>query len=415
MDRSLPPAFKNSLDFNLPTPERVILSKSTELIYLPSKLTEAVKIEFVFKAGKLFEPKAGVAQFATYLLDKGIAGKTSQEIASTFDYYGAYIESHAGFDYASIGLYCLNKHLENLLPLFLSIISDPAYADTEFETYQRLYSENLKVNLQKNSFIASNEIRKVLFGNHSYGASVTLNDIAKVTNEHVKTFYYQSFSPFKIFVLGSLDDTHLKLLSDWRYPVNNIGDSKTNNLVTLERTRKDVTGHNNTQASIRIGKSAVNRTHPDIAGIILANHLLGGFFGSRLMKNIREEKGLTYGIHSGIHHLKLGSYFSISADVNSDKIEIALDEILKEIKLMGNSLYVDEISLAKNHLIGSLQSDNASIFSVGERVKSIVLNELPNDYYKILISRIAEATPKYISDLTELHLSALSLSVIVVK
>jgi zinc protease len=415
MDRTAAPAFTKSIEFELPPPERYSLRSGAELIYLPSKLSEAVKIEFIFRAGKIYEPFSSVAQFTAQLIDKGIPGKSANQIASTLDYYGAHLESRAGFDFATVSLYCLRKHVGVLLPLLLLFITEASFPEEELETHKKISSENLKVNLQKNSFIGSNELRKSLFGNHAYGTSSTQEDIKVISTKHLNAFYKRYFSPFKIFVVGDLHSPDLQSLCDYPYAALqlNLSDSNFEQPKVINRT---IDGPNKTQASLWMGKISINRMHPDIAEITLLNHILGGFFGSRLMKNIREEKGLTYGIFSGIQHRSLCSYMSISADINADRVEETILEIKKELEQLATSQSIEELSLAKNHLIGTIQNDSSTIFSVGERIKTIVLDNLPTDYYKKLIQTIdsTEALNK-IKEISTHLLSPDSFSSVVVK
>lgn len=415
MDRINPPSFRKSLSFNLPSPERFSISPETELIYLPSSLSQATKIEFIFKAGRVYDPSVGVSQFTSQLLDKGTPGKSASQIAAALDYYGAHLESNAGFDFISVSLYCLKKDAKQLLPLFLSLLTDALFPEDELETYRRIFIENLKVNQQKNSYQATNEMRNSLFANHPYGTQILEPDAQKINVAQLRTFFTEHFAPHKIFVVGSLAPDDLKLLQDYTYLSHPDSLKHLSPSFATNSIRKDIDGPNKTQASLRIGRITINRKHHDIAGLTLTNHMLGGFFGSRLMKNIREEKGLTYGIYSGIQHLNQASWLTVSADVNADKVEEAIAEIKKEMDSLSGFNDSDELNLCKNHLIGSLQNDTATIFSVGERIKTISLNELPSDYYNKLIADINSITVSDVQRISSLYLSSQDMAIVVVK
>jgi zinc protease len=415
MDRVTPPSFKKSLTFDLPPPERFSLSGDTELIYLPSSLSQAVKIEFVFNAGRIYEPALGVVQFVSQLLDKGIPGKSASQIAALLDYFGAHLESQAGFDFISVSLYCLKKDVKQLLPLFIGLLTEATFPEDELETYRRIFIENLKVNLQKNSFLASNEIRKSLFGIHPYGLNVSVHHAEGIDVTQLRSYFGSYFSPHKIFVVGDLAESDLSLLKNFTYPIKSNRTSPENHSYNNASTRKDIDGPNKTQASIRLGKPTISRKHRDIAGLTLINHILGGFFGSRLMKNIREEKGLTYGIYSGIQHLNQASWLTISADVNADKVGEAISEIKKELGALASFSDPEELELCKNHLIGSLQNDTATIFSVGERIKTMCLSELGLDFYGKLISAISLTTVEDIQRIAASHLPVREISIVAVK
>ncbi len=129
--------------------------------------------------------------------------------------------------------------------------------------------------------------------------------------------------------------------------------------------------------------------HPDYPAILLLSHILGGFFGSRLMKNIREEKGLTYGIYASLHTQKHRRYMVIGADVNKENLELTFDEIRKELKrLRIEKIEAEELDVARNHFIGSLQSEMTTPFAHADKIKTSLIFNLPDDYYQKLILRL---------------------------
>jgi predicted Zn-dependent peptidase len=143
-----------------------------------------------------------------------------------------------------------------------------------------------------------------------------------------------------------------------------------------------------------MGMRTINREHEDYFSLLLLNHLLGGYFGSRLMKNIREEKGLTYGIYSSLNPFRNDCLFSIGADVDKTNMELTLYEIKKEIEAL--NLYPvsqDELDIARNHLLGSIQLEMANPFSTFDKIKNIRLNQLRSEYYNSLFSAVKSANP----------------------
>ena len=413
MDRTSQPPFHKSLAFNLPTPEK-ISHGSGDIFYLPSDVSKTVKIEFVFEAGRLYEPLPGIAQFTTQLLDKGIPGKNANQIANFLDYYGAHVEISTGFDFASIALYTLRKNVKFLLPLLISIISKPKFPEKELSSHQKIFAENLKVNLEKNSFIASNLIRKNIFKNHPYGKSIQLNDIGKIEVAHIKSFFNQYFQPYKIFIIGRIEDSDLGFLLKNVEPISK--NVRNNNFAFHSPSpfKEIQKGPNQIQTSIKLGKRTIHRTHPDASGLFIANHILGGYFGSRLMKNIREEKGLTYGIHSSVQNLLQTTSLTITADVNSEKLEIAMAEIQKEIQSLPK-IEERELEITKNHLIGNFQNDVTNIFAVGEKIKTIVLSNLSFDYYQKLINEINQIDLNAVSQICSKHFNVEEFYGVIVK
>jgi zinc protease len=160
------------------------------------------------------------------------------------------------------------------------------------------------------------------------------------------------------------------------------------------------------QSSIRLGKKTINRSNPDYPSLVLLNHILGGYFGSRLMKNIREEKGLTYGINSSIHALKNDAFLLIGTDVNKENRSLAVSEIKSEIKrLQEEDIDLAEVETAKHHLLGSLQLETANPFSVLEKIKTIRLHDLNSDFYSILFKGIQVSNPDKLTRIAQAHLN----------
>jgi len=356
----------------------------------------------------------GDAQFTLNLLDKGVEGKKARDIANELDSFGAHLELKVGYDFSMISLYALKKNIARLLPLLYSIIQKPTLPQKEFETLKNISAENLKVSLSKNDFICSNHIRKKIFGSHPYGRSITLEETESLDLESIKRFFRDRFKPHKVFIVGNIDDDILKSITKNIDLRNTQLELQEFSLVDSNPSYEQLRGPNNTQASIRLGCRTISRTHPDWAGLRIANHILGGFFGSRLMRNIREEKGLTYGIHSSLQSLVHSTWISISAEVNSVNADLALDEIRKELdnlKEIGN----EELELAKNHFIGSLQNDITTIFSASERTKDLILNGLPLDFFETLIQSIDAFSKETLYLICFAHLSEKNFSSISVK
>src|SRR5215831_3403240 len=181
LNRSIAPPFSKTFSFELPHTEIVKLPSAVDFVYLQGLQQEVFKLEVVFNAGKWQEPKPGLAHFTSIMLDKGTSSKLSKDIAEVLDYYGAQIEISSGYDFVSVSLYGLKKFVGEILPIFIEILSDPAFADEELDLQKKIFLQNLGINEKKTSFIASRLIRKNIFGSrHPYGNSVeetNVNDI----------------------------------------------------------------------------------------------------------------------------------------------------------------------------------------------------------------------------------------------
>ena len=395
LDRKSPPAFQKSNSFTLINPQKITLPNGLVVTAVPGGEQEVVKVEFIFKAGKWQEKQPGVSYFTSHLLQNGTATKSSFQISSELDQHGVHLEVSPGFDFTSLSLYGLTKNIERFLELILEIITKPLFLELELQQAKDIYIQGLKINLEKTSFLASRQLRQTLFGkDHPYGRETDVKDIEKIQREQLVGFHQENFNDFEIVCSGEVTD---QLTNSLVKVFGNLVLSRNTNQI-IEKTGANIHSlylekENTVQSSIRLGKKIIGKTHPDYPILLLLNHVLGGFFGSRLMKNIREEKGLTYGIYSSITALKHDSYLSIGADVDKENRELTIDEIKNELKaLQTQGISQTELETAKNHFIGSLQAEITTPFAHADKIKGMMLYELPIDFYQTLLSKIEAAT-----------------------
>jgi len=392
LDRKTAPRHAEISSFHLPSPEIHVLDSGIQMLALRDVAQHVIKIELVFQSGKWFESKKGTSYFTAHMLEKGTSTRSSYEIAGFLDRLGASIEITPGFDFVSVSLFSLTKNITLVLPVFLELVTDSVFPDDELAIQKEIFNQNLKINNEKTSYVASKLIRQHLFGNnHPYGASIDEDDVNQLSRLDLRDFFHDQFSLSKVFVVGSIDDALLKVLIKEMSTIAT-GLTKTHAPVftpleneATEYVEKPVS----VQSSLRLGKRTINRNHSDYPALVLLNHVFGGYFGSRLMKNIREEKGLTYGIYSSLNNLKNDAFFVIAADVNRSNKNIAISEINNELLLLNGKLIgTDELQTAKNHLLGSLQLEIANPFSVMEKLKTIHLYGLKESYYNDLFVNI---------------------------
>jgi predicted Zn-dependent peptidase len=403
LDRTHPPAFVKSNSFQLPQASIAKLPMGVKVIHLDNTHQELAKIELVFDAGRWFEPKPEVSHFTVQMLDKGTMSMSSREIAEIFDRYGAHIELNSNFDFATVSLYALSKHIHLLIPILFEILTSPAFNESELVQLKEHYIQALRIKNEKTSYVASKLIRQKVFGSeHPYGKSAEIEDVENITLSDLTDFFTSRMKPSYVFILGKVNQNDYNELTK---RINELGIANSNvptyAFPDQQRPPEYLTKSGSVQTSIRFGKSTVQRNHPDYPGLLLLNYYLGGYFGSRLMKNLREEKGLTYGISSSISSFKNESLILIGTDVNRENRGLAIEEIIQEIKLLQTTIHADELELAKRHFIGSLQGEMASPFSIIGKIKNIELHELPNDYYQNLISSIDQFTSNQLSELAQ--------------
>lgn len=410
LDRSAAPPFIKSDTFELPGYQTAEVN-GIPLFIIPEVRQDILKIELIFQSGKWYEPKPGISHFTSNMLEKGTERLSSSELAEMFDRMGAHIEISAGYDHTAVSVYALRKNWKEATELFSEMIRTPSFDEEELELMKSIFLQNLKINKEKTSFVVSQLIRKMIYGAHPYGTSLEEADVDAVQTDALRQFHRSNFRPAAIFVTTHPAVTAEEIIARFSLMTPATPDIGQLPVVTSGEKIEHI-AKAGVQTSLRLGKRSLNRKDQHYPDLLLFNHILGGYFGSRLMRNIREEKGLTYGIYSSINPFVYESFFVIGADVNKDNKDLALDEIRKEIKRMRTEpMDITELEIARNHFLGSLQSEVANPFSVTDKIKNIHLNKLPKNYYPHLFARINSITPKNLLEVGEQYVNEDSLFV----
>ena len=395
IDRKTPPPFVHTTSFDLIHPDRKYLSNGVELFLIPGGNQDVIKIELIFKAGRWYEVHTGASHFCATLLTKGTDGKGSFQIAQIFDQYGAHVDISPGLDFVSVSLYVVTKYLRPVLDLLIEVVTMPAFPVREIEQAEAIFLQNLKVNEEKTSFLASKTFRRKLFGqDHPYGKEIEEADVRALGRKQLLTHYQTRYKQLTVFVSGKIDNDSEDLIAQ-SFSAIDTAESETvkNSPSGTQSFHQYIAKEGSVQTSIRAGKKSLLRSDSDYARAVFFSHILGGYFGSRLMKNIREEKGLTYGVYASLHPLQHDSYLVIGADVNKENVNLTLDEIKKEMKILRTEpIGTEELHTTKNHFIGSLQAEITTPFAHADKIKTIELHGLSPDYYQHMIELVDAMT-----------------------
>jgi len=369
-----------------------------------------LQFEWVYYAGNWFEDANIVAATTNFLLRNGTSAKTAFQINEHFEYYGSYLNRSCFNETSTITLHCLNKHINELLLVVRELITDSVMPQDELDTYKQNMKQRLKVSLKKSDFVAGRMIDAALFGEkHPYGKFSHLEDFDALQREQLVEFYkkYYQQGKFILFVAGKLPPNINQLLNKYfgDLPLCNIS---TNQIITNPSSKKKyrvTNDENGVQGSIRIARHFPGRHHPDFTKAMVLNTLFGGFFGSRLMSNIREDKGYTYGIHSFIQNHIHDTAWMISTEAGKDVCEAKIGETKKEMKLpCGEPVDDEELLLVKNFMMGSILGDLDGPFQIIGRWKNLVLNNLTEQYFYDSINTIKTITAEEIQQLAQKYL-----------
>lgn len=417
LDRVIaPPVIDLSSDLSI-TPEVIQISPEARLHIYQDTIQPVVRVEFVFKAGKWYQQKPCVAALTAKMLKEGSAQYTAKQIADIIDFYGASIEVSHGFDRATLTLYCLSKFLPSLLPLVFELITNPTFPEKEFNLLKQRVIQTLAIDKQKNNYVATELFTSSLYGKaHPYATYLEEKQIEDITLEDIRLFHkaHYSISLAEIFITGDLSQINKKeLLATFSITQRESTPIPFSNHIAIDKSSITYTRQstsNQMQAAIRVGKSLVNPHHQDYAAFYILNHILGGYFGSRLMKNIREDKGYTYGVYSSLSVKEHDTLFTLGTEIKGDKIEEALTEISEEIRILQTDfISKEELNIVKKHLSGKFISDHSTIFDKMDKYRSNVLLNLPPNFFYVLQMQIELIEPNEIAYAASKYLSLDSL------
>lgn len=392
MNRQNAPAIKDAVEFDvlLKPYEKFTLDNGIPVYVVNAAEQDTLQLEMVFPAGSFYESETLVAAATNFLMKNGTAQHSALEISEAIDYYGAYLNRTSAHENATYTLHCLSKHLPALMPTLQEVILEPGFPEEELAIYKQNMKQRLVVNLQKSDFVANRHIDRYLFGEfHPYGRVSTMEGYDALQAETLRAFYqrHYTYNNCRIFMAGNVPENAIALLNEafgktqWN-DTSRIIKPELPILPATEKKYRIFNDENGVQGAIRIARPFPNRYHPDFPKMLVLNTVFGGYFGSRLMSNIREEKGYTYGIHSQVYNFRQASAINITTEAGRDVCEAAITEVYKEMERMQNELIdEEEILLVRNYMIGSILGDLDGAFHIIQRWKNLILNDLDENYF----------------------------------
>lgn len=412
LDRSQPPKYLIPEDFSLTQPEQFELSNGAIVYFIPTPAVEAVKIEFLGKGTQANLPlsQSMVPSFTLQLLPEGTKKRSGTEIAHFFDFHASEMHPIITFSNEGFSLISTKKHIFEILPVAQELVQEALFPEEILQKRKSQRKISIQLEREKTSSRASQLFRKALFGSaHPYGVEIEESMLEEIFPErlqqHSQTQLWQNL---EIFISGNFSSQELsKLLQNLeKFPVRPTIDQVllpeiiSENFIHEERAAS-------VQSSIRIGDFSIPKNHPDFIPLVVFNSILGGYFGSRLIKNIREDKGHTYGIYSSLAQIGNLNYWVISADVEKKYLQTVKSEIKKEIQILcEEAVPQDELDLVRNYLLGQMLSQFSNSFDLIDRFRAVHHAGLTLDFYQKKLdflkrfnqSHILEIGEKYFKD-----------------
>lgn len=384
VDRTVAPKPTHIESLNFLEPEVFTLDNGVKVYALKGGEQEIVKTDIIFDTGSLQGENRLVPSVVNGLLLTATPDKNSEKIANEFDFFGAFNGKSIHFRDSTINNYTLTKHTEKVYNLLADTLYNATFTEQELGIYKFVKIQNLAVSKKKTSFLARRAFAKEVFQNLPYGFVAEESDYDKITTPDLTSFY-SKYKKIKYIILsGNYSKETIQHLNTSFGNFEAGGtEFEHHNFENLAKGKKvHIPKDDASQTTVRVGFRTINRLHPDYPKLGILVTLLGGFFGSRLMKNIREDKGYTYGISSSIISYPDCGLFVTQTDVKKDVYQDTLSEIYKEINRLKNEEISDEeLDILSNYSLGSFLRSMDGAFSVSEKYKTLIDFKQDYNYY----------------------------------
>ncbi len=392
----------------IPDAKSLKLDNGVPVFLIEAGTEDIMRLEFIFKAGQIKETLPLLASTCNMMLTEGSQNYTSEELNRILDFYGIFLNQSAERDSATVTFYFLNKHIEKVLELSQEVLFRPLFPEPELNSLMKKRIRWYLVNREKVQNLAMDQFFESLFGKyHPYGYQIVEDDFENITTSKLSDFHsrYYTTSDMAVIISGKIHEKTFDLLNAFFGQNSSLKHKNTGQDILPkgeEQKKVHIQKSGAVQTSIRIGSATINKRSPDYPALKVVDSVLGGYFGSRLMKNIREEKGYTYGIQSSVSSFDLTGYKVISTEVGSQYLRKAIDEIYKEIKILQEEpVSKEEMSIVRNYMSGEMVRMFDGPFALAESFRSAWEFGLDNSYYHSLYEKISTIEPDEIIEIAK--------------
>lgn len=407
INRSEKPKAVKDIYFELPEIKEFRLKNNLRVLFVHKNNLPILQLNLISESGSKFDPtgKKGLAYLTAQLIDEGAGKYNALELDEEFDLLGTAFNTSLDNDNVLLNLLTLQENFERSLELLSLIITEPNFSDEDFiREHAKLITKLIQSKTQP-AVQANKAFDKIIYQENPYSfpTSGLENDVKLISNDDVKSFYNKYYSPNKscLIVVGNINENDLlynlnKHLSNWN--------STSNFAVEISIPQKEKTKvyivdkKDSPQTEIRIGHLSTKRKTKDYYAKVIMNTILGGQFSSRINLNLREDKGYTYGAHSGFSYNKVTSHFIVSTSVETKFTKNSVDEILKELKAIKVTISDEEIEFAKSYLTKRFPAMFETFNNVARNLSTLVIHDLPFEYYNNYLSNLSSVTRKEVEE-----------------
>ena len=427
IDRSKPPVPGIPKDVVFPDYEKVKISNGIEIIVVEDKRLPLVTARFLFKTGALYDAikndiRPGLTSLTSELITKGTNKNSATELAELIDFHGAHMSAGADYESISLNIYCLSKYFEKIFEIASEIIQIPAFSDEEIERIKIQRINSLISNFDDGEYIAGRLFKSEIHKNSPYSINIdgTGNSVNSLQKNDFVNYHDMYFTPENLLIafVGDINVSDAVKISEKYFSglkVRNIDRISFESPATIKGKKVFIAERKQAvQSDIVLGHISTKRKNPDYISLMVMNTILGGFFTSRINKNLREVNGYTYGAHSYFNCYKMSGEFSVETSVGNIQTVSAIKEIIKEIDFIKEfPVGETELTNAKNYIIGNFMLQLETANAIASKIIYLNLFELEDDFYSHFISKINDVTVNDVKNAAEKYLNSDNITVAV--
>lgn len=412
LDRTTAPEIRQIEHFSIAEPERRVMRNGVPLNIIQVGQEDVVRFDLLIKGGQWNQTQPLQAMFTNRMLREGTSSLTSAQIAEKLDYYGAWLDLSSSVNYGFITLYSLSKHFSKTIEIVASMVKEPVFPEKELAVILNVNKQQFQVNARRVDVMARKRLNRALFGiHHPLGKYAELEDYDRINREALQKYYrtYYHSGNSSVYVSGKITPEIIRCIerhwgeSDWGDTsvkasfTDYIPQQEKNNYIFVEK-------EDALQSALKMGGFSLSQQHPDYLKFRVLVTLFGGYFGSRLMSNIREEKGYTYGISAGlVNYPKIG-ILGISTEAANEYIQPIITEIEKEMDILRSEKVSEkELEMVRNYMLGDMCRSYESAFSLSDAWIFIETAGLGNDFFERSLKAIREVCSEEILTLAQRH------------
>lgn len=410
LDRTIPPSIRPMSKFDMVRPERRRMANGMPLNIIRAGSQDVVRFDILIGGGQWHQTQALQALFTNRMLREGTSSMTSAQIAEKLDYYGAWLELSSAVNYGFITLYSLNKYFPRTLAIIADMLMHPTFPDKEMEVVVETNRQQFLVNSTRVEVIARKQLHRSLFGEaHPFGRFAQAEDYDRITPDVLREFYrkYYHSDNASVYVSGKVTPEIIRSIEEH---LGNAPWGETRPMASLQLVEPCQTTEKHIfvekadalQSSLKMGGFMMDRSHPDFLKSRVMVTLFGGYFGSRLMSNIREDKGYTYGIGAGIVNCPGSGVLAITTEADNRYIDAIITEVYREMDRMCNDLAPrEELEMVRSYMLGDFCRSYEGPFSLSDAWIYIETAGLDDGFFARSVDAIRSVTSDEIRGLAQ--------------